>query len=152
MKVLLAIDGSEFSKDAIDELAAMSLPKLVKIYVLNVYENPMLTVPGAFPLSGIGHYKEEAMSNAKKSAETIVNNAANSLKQKNGKLSITTNIVEGFPKNAILEKATDLEVDLIVLGSQGHGAFSRFLLGSVAQSIAMHAHCSVLIVRKKHQK
>ncbi|WP_318345657.1 universal stress protein [Flagellimonas baculiformis] len=152
MKVLLAIDGSEFSKGAIDELAAMSLPKLVKIHVLNVYENPMLTVPGAFPLSGIGHYKEEAMSNAKKSAETIVNNAAKSLKQKNGKLSITTNIVEGFPKNAILEKATDLEVDLIVLGSQGHGAFSRFLLGSVAQSIAMHAHCSVLIVRKKHQK
>ena len=152
MKVLLAIDGSEFSKDAIDELAAMSLPKLVKIHVLNVYENPMLTVPGAFPLSGIGHYKEEAMSNAKKSAETIVNNAAKSLKQKNGKLSITTNIVDGFPKNAILEKATDLEVDLIVLGSQGHGAFSRFLLGSVAQSIAMHAHCSVLIVRKKHQK
>ena len=81
MKVLLAIDGSEFSKDAIDELAAMSLPKLVKIHVLNVYENPMLTVPGAFPLSGIGHYKEEAMSNAKKSAETIVNNAAKSLKQ-----------------------------------------------------------------------
>ena len=44
------------------------------------------------------------------------------------------------------------DTDLIIVGSQGHGAFSRFLLGSVSQSLATHADCSVMIVRKRGSK
>ena len=153
MKIVLAIDGSDFSKVAIDELAGMTLPSKTEVCIINVFENPMLAAPGALPLGGtLGNYYEEAVSNAKKAAEDTVNDASKSLKDKNEALSITTAVVDGLPKSAILEKAEAFDADLIVVGSQGHGAFSRFLLGSVSQSVATHAHCSVMIVRKRNSK
>ncbi|HAI38547.1 MAG TPA: universal stress protein [Maribacter sp.] len=153
MKIVLAIDGSDFSKVAIDELAGMPLPSKTEVCIINVFENPMLTAPGALPLGGtLGNYYEEAVSNAKKAAEDTVNDASKSLKDKNEALSITTAVVDGLPKSAILEKAEAFDADLIVVGSQGHGAFSRFLLGSVSQLVATHAHCSVMIVRKRNSK
>ena len=153
MKIVLAIDGSDFSKVAIDELAGMPLPSKTEVCIINVFENPMLAAPGALPLGGtLGNYYEEAVSNAKKAAEDTVNDASKSLKDKNEALSITTAVVDGLPKSAILEKAEAFDADLIVVGSQGHGAFSRFLLGSVSQSVATHAHCSVMIVRKRNSK
>ena len=104
----------------------------------------------AVPMGGtLGNYYEEAISNARNSAEAIVNDASKLLKIENNKLSISTVVVNGIPKSAILEKAEAFDADLIVVGSQGHGAFSRFLLGSVSQSLATHADCSVLIVRKR---
>ncbi|HEA23694.1 hypothetical protein LCGC14_1618770 [marine sediment metagenome] len=149
MKIVLAIDGSDFSKVAINELAAMELPAGTEVCIINVFENPMLSPPGALPLGGtLGNYYEEAISNTRKLAEDTVNDASKSLKEKNDKLAITTAVIDGIPKSAILEKAEAFDADLIVVGSQGHGAFSRFLLGSVSQSVAMHADCSVMIVRK----
>ncbi|MFV7236591.1 universal stress protein [Flavobacterium sp. ZB4R12] len=37
---------------------------------------------------------------------------------------------------------------MIIVGSHGYGAIERFILGSVAHSVALHAKCSVEIVRK----
>ena len=128
----------------------MPLPAGTDVCIINVFENPMLAAPGAVPMGGtLGNYYEEAISNARKSAEAMVNDASKLLKIENDKLSITTVVVNGIPKSAILEKAEAFDADLIVVGSQGHGAFSRFLLGSVSQSLATHADCSVLIVRKR---
>ena len=42
--------------------------------------------------------------------------------------------------------------DLLVVGSRGHGAFRALLLGSVALHCAMHAPCSVLVVRPQENR
>ncbi|WP_339652641.1 universal stress protein [uncultured Maribacter sp.] len=153
MKIVLAIDGSDFSKVAIDELAAMPLSAGTEVCILNVFENPMLAAPGVLPFGGtLGNYYDEAVSNTRKLVEDTVNDASKSLKEKNDALSIKTAVIDGLPKSAILEKAEAFDANLIVVGSQGHGTFSRFLLGSVSQSVATHADCSVLIARKRHSK
>jgi nucleotide-binding universal stress UspA family protein len=56
-------------------------------------------------------------------------------------------ILPGSPKAVILEEAEAFGADLIVVGSHGHGALERFLLGSVSQAMTLHARCSVEIVR-----
>ena len=99
----------------------------------------------------IDTYYKEFINNAQKIGEKIVSEAVELLKEKNGSLTITTNVVSGLPKREILEKAESFDADLIVVGSQGQGAFSRFLLGSVSQYLATHAKCSVLIVKEKDQ-
>jgi nucleotide-binding universal stress UspA family protein len=51
---------------------------------------------------------------------------------------------------AIVKHATDLSVDLIVMGTQGHSALSAFFIGSVAENVVRHAPCSVLVARSPH--
>jgi nucleotide-binding universal stress UspA family protein len=61
-------------------------------------------------------------------------------------------VLDGTLKQAILEEADAINTDLIVVGSHFLGGFEKFLLGSVPQSVALHAECSVEIVRKRRLK
>jgi nucleotide-binding universal stress UspA family protein len=54
----------------------------------------------------------------------------------------------GDPAYRVLEDAEGDPVDLIVLNSHGRSGIARFLMGSVAEKVARHATCPVLIVRK----
>lgn len=54
---------------------------------------------------------------------------------------------QGHPVAEILQTAEEQHADLVVLGSHGHSAIQRFLLGSVAERVARHAPCPVLLVR-----
>ncbi|MEM1447952.1 MAG: universal stress protein [Planctomycetota bacterium] len=60
---------------------------------------------------------------------------------------VGTELCEGPAADAVLSKAKELEVDLIVLGSRGLGTVERWLLGSVGHKVSHLAHCPVLIVR-----
>ena len=62
---------------------------------------------------------------------------------------MTTAVLTGSPKAAILEDGEAFGADLIVVGSQGHGMIERFLLGSVSQAVALDAQCLVEIVRSR---
>jgi nucleotide-binding universal stress UspA family protein len=82
-------------------------------------------------------------------AEKAVKIASEIIKEKNPALSISTKVIDESPKQGILNEAETFDADLIVVGSHGQGALSRFLIGSVSHSVALHADCSVEIVRKR---
>lgn len=152
MKILLAVDGSDFSKAAVDEINKMILPSYAEICIINVYEFPTMIGPELMATGGsLNNYYEDFISGSKTIGNKIVSEASDVLKSKNEALNITTIVVSGLPKSAILEKAEDWKADLIVVGSQGQGALSRLLLGSVSQYLATHAKCSVLIARGKDE-
>ena len=153
MKIILAIDSSDFSKVAIKVLTKMPLPNGSEVCIINVYEHPAMATPELMATAGtLDNYFHEFVANAEKSGKKIVSAAAEELKKSNSTITITTSVVSGLPKKEILEKAESFEADLIVVGSQGQGAFSRFLLGSVSQYLATHAKCSVLIAKEKDSK
>ncbi|MAU16618.1 MULTISPECIES: universal stress protein [Flavobacteriaceae] len=153
MKIVLAIDGSDFSKIAVKELNRITLPASTEICIINVYEFPTAIGPELMATGGsLNNYFEEFISGAKKLGDKIVSDASDTLKSMNKTLTITTNVVSGAPKNVILEKAEEWDADLIVVGSQGQGALSRLLLGSVSQYLATHAKCSVMIARDKSER
>lgn len=56
-------------------------------------------------------------------------------------------LVDRAPAKAVCDFANENGVDLIVVGSRGHGPVERWLIGSVAERIVRHAHCSVYVVR-----
>jgi nucleotide-binding universal stress UspA family protein len=62
--------------------------------------------------------------------------------------AIRTESRSGKPAVEILQAADEEAPDLIVLGSRGLGAVARFFLGSVAERVARHAACPVLIARR----
>jgi nucleotide-binding universal stress UspA family protein len=55
-------------------------------------------------------------------------------------------LIPGDAANQILAKAADLQADMIILGSKGHGLLHKALLGSVSEAVIRHAACNVLIV------
>lgn len=57
-------------------------------------------------------------------------------------------VIEGDPRNIMLEASERHHASVLVLGSHGYGAFKRVFLGSVSDYLAHHAHCSVMIVKK----
>jgi nucleotide-binding universal stress UspA family protein len=55
-------------------------------------------------------------------------------------------LIQGSTVETILERAEKLDADLIVLGSHGHGALYRALLGSISEGVVRKSACPVLIV------
>ena len=63
---------------------------------------------------------------------------------------VTNAVVEGIPKDVIVQEASDWSADLIIMGSHGYGRLRRTVLGSVAGAVVAKAPCSVQVVRAKH--
>lgn len=61
--------------------------------------------------------------------------------------AIETEVWRGHAAEGILRAASEQPPDLLVLGSRGLGAVGRFFLGSVAERVARHASCPVLVAR-----
>ncbi|HET8674534.1 MAG TPA: universal stress protein, partial [Blastocatellia bacterium] len=92
----------------------------------------------------------ELESAAKSQARAAVDKAAARLREQQGDgLVISTQIIAGHPKYTITDEADDWGADLIVVGSHGYRGLTRLWLGSVSQTVASHAKCSVEIVRSR---
>jgi nucleotide-binding universal stress UspA family protein len=122
MQVLYATDGSERSLAGAHLLATLPLGADCRITVLTV-------VPPNDPADG-----EEALAAAR---AALGGRAA----------QVETQVRRGNPAEEILRAADELPAELLVVGWSGHAAVARFFLGSVAERVARHAACSVLIAR-----
>jgi nucleotide-binding universal stress UspA family protein len=152
MKILLATDGSDHSKYAATEIANRLFLPDTELRITSVFESPSLYMYAPLPMGGMQNYYQEIELTAEKAAKEVVESTAKLIREKNKTLSISTVVIVGPPKQAILEEAEAFGADLIVVGSHGRGGFESFLLGSVSQSVALHAKCSVEIVRKRDLK
>src|SRR5262249_10947111 len=63
-----------------------------------------------------------------------------------GGVDATALQVQGSTVETILHEAERLHADVIVLGSHGHGALHRALLGSISEGVLHRAACPVLVV------
>jgi nucleotide-binding universal stress UspA family protein len=147
MKILLAIDGSPCSDAAVSEVAQRPWPEDSQLRVISVVEPPGALT--AEPYMGVGGYFEEVERLKKQQAEEVIERAAEMLRGGAGTavMGVATEALMGSPKRTIVEEAEAWGADLIVVGSHGYHTWERMLLGSVSQSVAAHALCSVEIVR-----
>lgn len=147
MKIILATDGSPFSVAMVKDFAHWTLPINTEVKIISVYEADRLM--NVAPMGVLTEYYDDADINSLQFAEKSVAAAAEIIRNKNPELSVLTGAIEGVPKTVIVDEAEKFGADLIVLGSHGYGLVERLLLGSVSQWVALHAKCSVEIVRKK---
>jgi nucleotide-binding universal stress UspA family protein len=145
MKILLATDGSDYSKAAVNSVAERTWPEGSVLKIVSVMEIPYAPTTEAWVLPD--SYYNELERVAKEQAESAIKDAVGRFRSAG--LEIITKIISGSPREVILDEAESWDADLIVLGSHGYTGWQRFLLGSVSHAVATHAHCSVEIVRKK---
>ncbi len=150
MKILIATDGSDFSRVAIEECCRiLSISATTPIKIVSIYEQmaPMATEP--FAISA--QYYQEMMDLERKQCLTFVEDSAAQIKRSfpDSNLSVETEVRLGTPARVIVDEAKEWQADLIVVGSHGRGFWGRLTLGSVSDAVVHHAPCSVLIARQE---
>jgi nucleotide-binding universal stress UspA family protein len=149
MKILIAVDGSSFSDLAVEEVASRPWPAGSEARVVSVVEPPL--IPAVDSLTLPEAYYDELEKAGEEQAQAALDRAIGCLQSdQKDRLILTSEIVKGYPKHAILDEAERWGSDLIVVGSHGYSGLTRLLLGSVSQAVATHAKCSVEIVRARH--
>ena len=128
-KIIVATDGSELVKRAVDlaiEIVKLSKAKLYAVYVIDLGDHQSKNHPKA---GG-----KEATAYVEK-----VGRVAN--------VEVESIILEGNPANEIIDFAEKNDIDLIVMGTQGKTGIQRFLIGSVSENVVRHSERAVLVVR-----
>lgn len=150
MKLLIAADNSIYSRAALESVLTCPWPADTEFLVLSAVETEHERTDYWNPHSR--HLLEEAEEKMMEEHERLVQTYAGELKTGFPKCQVDTKVVEGFVVDKILEVAEGWGAELIVLGSHGLKGLTRFLLGSVSESVAAHACCCVRIVRLRSER
>jgi nucleotide-binding universal stress UspA family protein len=65
-------------------------------------------------------------------------------------LKVTPLLLQGPPGETIVAEAERLEADLIIIGSHGHGAFHKMLVGSTSGDVLRKARIPVMVIPVKY--
>ena len=148
MKVILAIDDSSHSHAALVEFVKQPWPKGTEVLILTVIRPSIALFMD--PTLGVAAAHVAQAEALRHQAPALVEAASTLIRDVAPDVIVTTKIVEGVPKDTILQTANDWHADLIVLGSHGYGRLRRLILGSVASAVVANAPCSVQVARAKH--
>jgi len=143
-RILVATDGSEFSTAAVKSVAERPWPTSTEVKVISVPEFALWL--GEFPYYQLSQV-EELNQSALDAARAAVAQGKEALRRSGLEVSTDVPVDREAPAKTILENAKEWNADLVVVGSHGRRGFDRIAIGSVSEALAMHAHCSVEVVR-----
>jgi nucleotide-binding universal stress UspA family protein len=143
-KILLASDGSDCALKAAHVAADLATKYGGTVTVLNVFSIPTSFVP----LAGMPGFEMDpaAVNHYADHVRDAVARRTGKVLEEHG-VPYETRQVIGHPAETIVNVAEREHYDLIVVGSRGLSGIKGFLLGSVSDRVAHHAHCPVLIVK-----
>jgi len=142
MNIILGVDGSSHSTDAIKALAHFAPPE--KLTLVHALPLPDLDHPMITPALRDKVVKE-VEDRLRQEGEQI-------LEQANAVLPSHCESVQriqqiGSPAHVILETARSAHADLIMLGARGFGPLKELVLGSVSHRVVSHAPCATFVVK-----
>lgn len=143
-KVLVAVDFSESSRDAMRAAVRIANEADAELVVLHAWHVPAAFAGEAFSIvpeltEGMTEVAERGLAAALRDARAA------------GAKRVSGRAISGEPWIEIVEAATDPAIELVVVGTHGRTGLRRFLIGSVAEKVARHAACSVLVVRSESE-
>jgi nucleotide-binding universal stress UspA family protein len=142
MKILVPVDGSQFSMAALDVALDYAKSKGANICLINVM--PYIE---AVDLEISAHEREKVIQSMEKRAEYVVQQACGILAGKDVIATCRHIVASSSIPDAIIDFAESDKVDLIIIGSKGLSQSSRFKMGSVAAKVVKHSPCSVYVVK-----
>jgi universal stress protein A len=143
-RILVPLDFSGKSRQALDLAVPLSAQYGGKIILLHVVQPPAVSAWHAIP--GGGHYLGMKRHNLKDAAHKRLKEMA--FEHVPARLRGQTIVLEGTPYEEITSMARRLNVELIVISTRGLTGLKGMLIGSTAERVVRHAHCPVLIARR----
>ncbi len=143
-QILVALDESPQAQAALKHTLSTYPETAISVLHIN---DPREWIFG--DAMGGGYYSEEAFERAQESAEELLSEAEAIAGDYDEEITTATEM--GQAANTIVEYAEENDIDHIVLGSHGRTGLSRFLLGSVAETVARRSPVSVTIIREENE-
>ena len=145
MKIIMGVDESPHANAAVEFVKKMQWPKDTRIMVLSAVPPMAMAyaeayVPAPAYLADFNDdlvkWHEESAANA----ERILRGAG---------LQTEAKVLQGDPRDLLVELARNEKADLVVVGSHGRTGMAKLIMGSVASHVVTHAPCSVLVVKQE---
>jgi nucleotide-binding universal stress UspA family protein len=138
MKVVVAIDGPQCARTALDHIRKSSYGADTHFYLVHVL------VPGFadVPVEGIPN----AVDEERKEEQAVLNGMAGSLRESTG-ATVTTGILRGETAEVIAYACKEFGADQAIVPSHARHGFSRLWFGSVADEIVDAAPCTVIVLK-----
>jgi nucleotide-binding universal stress UspA family protein len=137
--ILVPTDFSDPSMAALDVALEVAAPD-ASVEVLHCWQ---VVIPGFLDWGGsafeLAEVREDVLAAAERRGRELLR------RYERAPFELDFSLVEQPPRQGIHRRLETGTYDLVALGSRGHRGVKRWLLGSVAESIARHAPCSVLI-------
>jgi nucleotide-binding universal stress UspA family protein len=150
-KILVAYDGSEPSKHALDHAVNIAERWGSELEILSVVPRVMMPV---FPDEGFGAAPITAaqdMSDYQDKMRSIyqasLEEAENDVKESFSNINVSTRLLEGRPSSIIVDEAENNDFDLIVIGSRGIGGITGWILGSTSRRVVESCTKPILVVK-----
>jgi nucleotide-binding universal stress UspA family protein len=138
--ILVPVDFSDVTSRVIDEAVRLAKAFSARLILLHVAQpEPEFIGYDPGPPSVRNSVARELVEEHKRI------HALDHLLEQEG-LKVTSLVVQGYPLEKIIAEADKFKVDLIVMGSHGHGMLYHLLVGSVAEGVLRQARCPVLVV------
>jgi nucleotide-binding universal stress UspA family protein len=134
--ILLAFDGSEYSKRALQYAKTLAERFEATLWLVHIFTHTS-------DLLGYEDY-EKFYSKRKAGGQTLLDEALQGLS--NTRLDVREELQEGPEAESILNIAKNCQADLIVMGTRGHGTLKGLLVGSVSRKVIHHSSCPVMVV------
>lgn len=140
MKILLAVDGSSYTKKMLAYLAthAEMFGTNNRITLINVQAPLPPRARAAVGADMAKQYHDEE-------AAKVINPVLKFLKRHDITPDVITKV--GHAGELIAKAADSGKYDLLVMGSHGHGALANLVMGSVATTVVAHCGVPVMLVR-----
>ncbi len=143
-KILVAVDGSESARRAVEVAIELAKSLSAELTVLNILETPVTPYASDKPVEMDVNEPVEAM---RTDGERAVPGAA-SLAEERGVKTVQRVVRHmGSAAEGITAYAKSNDIDLIVVGTRGLGGIRKLVVGSVASGVTGSASCCVLVVR-----
>ncbi len=133
--ILLATDGSEDAVLAAHAAVDLCQRSGADLHVVHAWQS----VPSA-------HYESFINSSLEEMAQENLDEQTEMIKTSGGEIT-GSHLIKESSAEAIVDLASEIDADLIVMGSRGKGLAKRILLGSVSEGVVHHAHVPVLLLR-----
>ena len=142
MKILVAIDGSEFSRNAVRFASCLAMKINAEVIALRVIDLPRYSHWMAIS----NKVREEMTENSRKIIEETV-----AIGRDEFGIAITGSIREGSPAEEIIKAVNEDEtIAMLVLGASGKGHAARKIVGSTTEGLIHEVnralHCAVIVV------
>jgi nucleotide-binding universal stress UspA family protein len=142
-RILVPTDFSEPAQEAVKgaiELTQHFSAQLLLVHVVPPVPVPYQPIGSPAPVFDVTSYLQELV---KASRENLQAYAEKNVPEG---MPVTITVAAGDPAYEILRLAKELEADVIVIATHGHGGWRRFLFGSVAEKVVRLAENPVLVV------